>query len=274
MKAYRMNGAGNAFVMLDARGRDRALQLTDDQVLALAALYPFDQLLALESDPETDARLRVWNADGGEVGACGNGTRAAAWLMFQDMPADMLTLSSLGGPMAARRLAGDMAEVDLGPARLDWQDIPLSREMDTVKLDFAVDIPGGGQLSGPGAVSMGNPHAVFFVEDVAALPLSEIGPNVEHDPLFPERVNAGFAEVRGRDSIRLKVFERGAGLTLACGTGAAAALVAAHRRGLADREALIEADGGVLPVRWTDDDHVHLAGPVELEAEVELPEGW
>lgn len=274
MKAYRMNGAGNAFLMLDARGLEAALTPSDDQVRALAALYPFDQLLALEADPDTDARLRVWNADGGEVGACGNGTRAAAWLMFQENRADTLTLSSLGGPMAARRLAGDMAEVDLGPARLDWREIPLGREMDTAKLDFAIDLPGGGQLSEPGAVSMGNPHAVFFVEDVEALPLNEIGPKVEHDPLFPERVNAGFAQVRGRDSIRLKVFERGAGLTLACGTGAAAALVAAHRRELTEREALIEADGGILPVRWAADGHVHLAGPVELEGEVELPDGW
>jgi diaminopimelate epimerase len=274
MKAYRMNGAGNAFVMLDARGRDAALTPSGDQVRALAGLYPFDQLLALETDPDADACLRVWNADGGEVGACGNGTRAAAWLMFQELGKNALTLSSLGGPMGARRLAGDMAEVDLGPARLNWRKIPLSREMDTVKLDFAVDLPGGGQLSGPGAVSMGNPHAVFFVDDVEALPLTEIGPRVEHDPLFPERVNAGFAQVRGRGSIRLKVFERGAGLTLACGTGAAGALVAAHRRGFTDREALVEADGGVLPVRWARDGHVHLAGPVELEGEVDLPAGW
>ena len=274
MKAYRMNGAGNAFVMLDARERTAALTPSEEQVRVLAALHPFDQLLALEADPDTDARLRVWNADGGEVGACGNGTRAAAWLMFQESRADTLTLSSLGGPMAARRLAEDMDEVDLGSARLDWREIPLSREMDTTKLDFAVDLPGGGQLSGPGAVSMGNPHAVFFVDDVEVLPLNKIGPKVEHDPLFPERVNAGFAQVRGRDSIRLRVFERGAGLTLACGTGAAAALVAAHRRGFTDREALVEADGGVLPVRWDAHGHVHLAGPVELEAEVELPEGW
>ncbi len=274
MKAYRMNGAGNAFVLIDARSGGDPLSPSGAQVQALAELQPFDQLLALENDPDRDARLRVWNADGGEVGACGNGTRAAAWLMFQEGGQKTLTLSSLGGPMAARRLADDLAEVDLGPARLDWREIPLARKMDTVKLDYTVDLPGGGQLSGPGAVSMGNPHAVFFVDDVEALPVTEIGPKVEHDPLFPERVNVGFADLRARDSVRLKVFERGAGLTLACGTGAAAALVAAHRRGLADREALIEADGGVLPVRWAEDGHVHLAGPVELEGEVELPAGW
>jgi diaminopimelate epimerase len=172
--------------------------------------------------------------------------------------------------MQAQRLSDGAAEVDLGPARLDWKEIPLSLPMDTVRLDFGVNLPGGGRLDGPGAVSMGNPHVVFAVEDVLALPLAEIGPCIEHDPLFPERVNAGFAQVRDRDDIRLKVFERGAGLTLACGTGACAALVALHRQGLVDREAVIEADGGKLPVRWDSEGHVHLSGPVVLERELDL----
>ncbi len=274
MKAWAMNGAGNAFILIDARGAGRTLAPSRAAVEALAHNHPFDQLLALEDDAGDDARLRVWNCDGGEVGACGNGTRAAAWLMFQDNRADALTLSSLGGPMAARRLDGGAVEVDLGPARLDWREIPLARAMDTVRLDFGVDLAGGGRLSGPGAVSMGNPHVVFFVEDVAALPLGIIGPKIEHDPLFPERVNAGFAQIRGPGDIRLRVWERGAGLTLACGTGAAAALVAACRQGLMGREAVIEADGGALPVRWDEEGHVHLSGPVELEGEVEIPEGF
>lgn len=269
-----MNGAGNAFILIDARGAGRALAPAREAVTALAKAHPFDQLLALEDDGDADARLRVWNRDGGEVGACGNGTRAAAWLMFQDMGRDALTLASLGGPMAARRLDGGAVEVDLGPARLGWCDIPLAREMDTVRLDYGVALPGGGRLEGPGAVNMGNPHAVFFVEDVEALPIAGIGPGVEHDPLFPERVNAGFAQVRGPDSIRLKVWERGAGLTLACGTGAAAALVAAHRQGRTGRDAVIEADGGLLPVRWDAAGHVHLSGPVELEGEAEIGGGF
>lgn len=269
--AFKMNGAGNAFVLIDARGADAPLTLSGDDVRTIHARDPFDQLLALEPDADADARLRVWNADGGEVGACGNGTRAAAWLMFEDGAKPALTLASLGGPLAARRLADGSAEVDLGPPRLDWREIPLARAMDTVRLEYAVGLPGGGRLEGPGAVSMGNPHAVFFVDDVETLPLTEIGPRIEHDALFPERVNAGFAQVLGEDRIRLKVFERGAGLTLACGTGACAALVAAHRRGLTGREAVIVADGGDLPVRWdAADGHVHLSGPVELERAVDL----
>ena len=269
--AFKMNGAGNAFVLIDARGADAPLALTGDEVRAIHAREPFDQLLALEPDADADARLRVWNADGGEVGACGNGTRAAAWLMFEDGATSALTLASLGGPLAARRLADGAAEVDLGAPRLDWRAIPLAREMETVRLDYAVTLPGGGRLDGPGAVSMGNPHTVFFVDDVETLPLTEIGPRIEHDPLFPERVNAGFAQILAEDRIRLKVFERGAGLTLACGTGACAALVAAHRRGLTGRRAAIVADGGELPVRWdAADGHVHLSGPVELERPVSL----
>ncbi len=267
--AWAMNGAGNAFILIDAR-QGGPLALSEADMRALHAAKPFDQLLALEPDADADARLRVWNADGGEVGACGNGTRAAAWLMFEDGASESLALSSLGGLLKARRLADGSAEVDLGAPRLEWREIPLAREMDTVRLDFSVDLPGGWRLDGPGAVSMGNPHAVFFVDDLLALPLAQIGPVVERDPLFPERVNAGFAQVKGRDRIRLRVFERGAGLTLACGTGACAALVAAHRRGLTDREAVIEADGGELPVRWDADGHVHLSGPVEMEGRLEL----
>jgi len=274
MKAWAMNGAGNAFILIDARNHNAPLALAPGAILALARAHPFDQLLALEADREADARLRVWNRDGGEVGACGNGARAAAWLMFEDGARDALTMSSPGGRLNARRLGDGGAEVDLGPARLDWREIPLARVMDTVRMEYAVDLPGGGRLTGPGAVSMGNPHVVFFVDDPDALPLDVIGPGVEHDSLFPERVNAGFARVLEPGLIRLRVWERGAGLTKACGTGAAAALVAACRQGRSGREAVIRADGGDLPVRWTEDGHVHLAGPVALERDIVLPEGF
>lgn len=270
MKAYAMNGAGNAFIVLDARGRGEALSLSADQVAALYTARPFDQIMGIEDHGVADAALRVWNADGGEVGACGNGTRAAAWLVFQDDPRKRLTFATKGGALGARRLDSGAVEVDLGQPRLSWQEIPLARQMETVRLDFGIGLPDGGRLEGPGAVSMGNPHVVFFVDDIAALPIAGIGPRIEHDPLFPERVNAGFAQVLTRDCIRLRVWERGAGLTLACGTGACAALVAAQRRGLVKREAVIIADGGELPVRWGSDGHVHLSGPVEMETGLDL----
>ena len=265
-----MNGAGNAFIVLDRRDASGPAAYTPQDIAAMEVVHAFDQLIVLDPSSEADADLRVWNNDGGEVGACGNGTRAAAWLLFEDGAKSQLSFTSSGGPMRAQRLDNGAAEVDLGPARLDWRDIPLSLPMDTVRLDFGVTLPDGRRLQGPGAVSMGNPHVVFAVEDLASIPITEIGPRIEHDPLFPERVNTGFAQVRGRNDIRLKVFERGAGLTLACGTGACAALVALHRQGLVDREAAIEADGGKLPVRWDDRGHVHLSGPVVLERELDL----
>jgi diaminopimelate epimerase len=271
MTAYRMNGAGNAFVVVDRRGTGRSLAPSVNDVVALNDIAPFDQLIGLEDDPDgADARLRVWNCDGPEVGACGNGTRAAAWLMFQNVQQDELALSSLGGAMSAKRLSDGAVEVDLGLARLDWSQIPLVCAMDTAKMEFEVDLPGGGKLVEPGAVNMGNPHCVFFLDDLDAVPIEEIGPRVELDPHFPEQVNVGFAQVRGCDSIRLRVWERGAGLTQACGTGAAAALVAACRQGLTDRQAIIEADGGSLPVRWDGKGHVHLSGPVEMEGTLTL----
>ena len=270
MTAYAMNGAGNAFIVLDRRDASEPARYGLQDIAAMVDVHPFDQLIVLDPSSDADADLRVWNSDGGEVGACGNGTRAAAWLLFEQGSKRQLSFTSAGGPMRAQRLSDGAAEVDLGPARLDWREIPLSLPMETVRLDFGVNLPGGGRLEGPGAVSMGNPHVVFAVEDVLALPIIEIGPGIEHDPLFPERVNTGFAQVRARDDIRLKVFERGAGLTLACGTGACAALVALHRQGLVDREAVIEADGGKLPVRWDSEGHVHLSGPVVLERELDL----
>ncbi|WP_421861054.1 diaminopimelate epimerase [Oceanicaulis sp.] len=270
MTAYAMNGAGNAFIVIDRRKASGPSRYDLQDIAAMVDVHPFDQLIVLDPSSDADADLRVWNKDGGEVGACGNGTRAAAWLLFEAGSKRQLSFTSSGGPMRAQRLSDGAAEVDLGPARLDWREIPLSLPMDTVRLDFGVNLPGGGRLEGPGAVSMGNPHVVFAVEDVLALPITEIGPSIEHDALFPERVNTGFAQVRDRDDIRLKVFERGAGLTLACGTGACAALVALHRQGLVDREAVIEADGGTLPVRWDSEGHVHLSGPVVLERELDL----
>ena len=214
--------------------------------------------------------MRVLNADGGEVGACGNGARCVGWYLMHADGSDRVTMGSLGGPLAAEA-AGEMrVRVDLGPARTQWQDIPLAREMDTVALDLAVEAEGI-SLAAPGAVSMGNPHCVFFVDDAEAIPAEAIGPVLEHDKLFPERANIGFAQVIAPDRIRLRVWERGAGLTKACGTGAAAAVVAGSRKGLTGRAVTVIADGGELRVEWRADNHVTLEGPVAIDGEIAIP---
>jgi diaminopimelate epimerase len=265
----KMNGLGNDFIVVEAR---RQAFLPDtDTVRALAKRQGgigCDQLIALEPSARSNVFMRIWNADGSEAGACGNATRCVGQILLNETGAAQVSIDTLGGVLIARRGPDDTVTVDMGKPGLDWQQIPLARAMDT----RAIDLEAGSGLSAPGCVSMGNPHVVFFVADVLATPVTKIGPVIEHDPLFPQAVNVGFAQVLARDRIRLKVWERGAGLTLACGTGACAALVAAHRQGLTDRKAVLVMDGGELQIEWrASDDHVLMTGPVETEFEGLLP---
>jgi diaminopimelate epimerase len=269
MHAFLMNGAGNAFLVLDVRAHADFGGLGEDQARQLAQAYAFDQLLIIENSDTGDAFMRVLNADGSQSGACGNGARCVAWLIMRETGATALTLDSAGGRLPATATGEMRVCVDLGLARTDWCAIPLSRKLDTKALPISVDT-GKGFLENPGAVSMGNPHCVFIVADAETIPARAIGHRVEHDPLFPERANIGFAQVIDETNIRLRVWERGAGLTKACGTGAAAALVTTARKGLTGRKATIIADGGKLLAEWRDDDHVTVEGPVELTGEIEV----
>ena len=259
----KMNGAGNDFVVVEARSQPFAPEPAQVRAIAdRAGPSGCDQLIAIEPSAKADAFMRIWNSGGGQVDACGNATRCVGWLLLEEGHKDQATIETNAGMIGVERAGKQRVRVDMGPPRLDWADIPLAAPMDTVSLDIAVDPA----LAYPGAVSMGNPHMVFFVTDVEALDLAEIGPGLEHHPLFPEQVNVGFAEIKARDRIRLRVWERGAGLTKACGTGACAALVAACRRGLTGRSATIEMDGGELFIEWRESDgHVLMTGPVAFE---------
>ena len=270
MKARLMNGAGNRFVLLDVRGQAGLLEIRRSQVRQWARQHGFDQLLALEDSDQGDAFMRIWNADGDEVGACGNGTRAAGWVLLEESGAETVSIATAAGLLSARRAGSFQVSVDMGRPGLDWQSIPLSRQADTVEVDIRYDV-GGVVIERPGAVNMGNPHAVFFIRDVETFPVAKLGPEVEMDPVFPERVNVSFGQIYDPGHIRLRVWERGVGITAACGTAACATLVAAHRRGLAERTASIMADGGELHIEWREsDDHGILTGPVEDEGAVEL----
>ncbi|MBR9826920.1 MAG: diaminopimelate epimerase [Alphaproteobacteria bacterium] len=265
-----MNGAGNRFIFADLRDQTSPLELTSDQVRDLARAHDFDQLLLLETSTAADAFMRIWNCDGAEVEACGNGTRAAAWAMMQSVTAEQVTIDTQGGLLRATRPGEMTISVDMGQPALDWRDIPTTHAVDTLAMDYAAEA-GGVRVEQPGAVNMGNPHAVFFVSDAEAIPLDQIGPRIETDPLFPEKINASFAQILDREHIRLRVWERGAGITAACGTAACATLVAAARRDLTDREATIHADGGDLQIAWrTQDNHVVLTGPVEDEGPIDI----
>jgi diaminopimelate epimerase len=201
--------------------------------------------------------MRIRNPDGAEAGACGNATRCVVERLAAETGRRHQVIRTVAGNLPADLLDDGRVTVDMGPARLDWTDVPLARRMDTLHLDLAL-----GTVADPAACSMGNPHVTFFVDDLEALPIDKLGPALEHHALFPERANIGFAQVLAPDRLRLRVWERGAGLTLACGSGACAALVNAHRRGLVGRRATVVVDGGALEIEWRADGHVLMTGPV------------
>ncbi|HSU05605.1 MAG TPA: diaminopimelate epimerase [Acetobacteraceae bacterium] len=256
----KMHGCGNDFVVLDERAAP--LGLTPARAAALAdrrSGIGCDQLITVEpaSDgSDADAFMRIRNPDGTEAGACGNATRCVAALLSCETGRTRLVIRTVSGNLRAL-VRGGSVTVDMGLARLDWRSIPLARPADTLHLDLAA-----GSLRDPVAASLGNPHATFFVPDVAAVPIEDVGPTLEHDPIFPERANIGVVQVLAPDRIRLRVWERGAGLTRACGSGACAALVNANRRGLTGRIATVIVDGGELVIEWMENGHVLMAGPV------------
>jgi diaminopimelate epimerase len=264
----KMNGAGNDFVVVNAL--ETPFAPTTDQVRALAdreAGEGFDQLIAIEPSETADAFMRVWNADGGQVETCGNALRCVGWLLMQSTGRDRVTIDTLGGPTTANKASDGRVTVDMGAPRLDWDQIPLDEAMDTRGIELQVGPIDDPVLHTPGAVSMGNPHVVFFMDQAPNDAFVRgTGSLIEHHPRFPEGVNVGFAHALASDRIRLRVWERGAGLTKACGTGACAALVATARRGLTGRAATVEVDGGELFIDWDEaSGHVLMTGPVEIE---------
>jgi diaminopimelate epimerase len=266
----KMHGLGNDFVVIDARAQEFALD--DAQARAIADRHTgvgCDQLIIMErpnGERLADVVMRIRNADGGEVAACGNASRCVADIVMRETGRDHVVIETAAGLLDAERASGGRVAVDMGPARLDWRDIPLSEPQDTTHLKLSL-----GPLKDPVAVSMGNPHAVFFVDDAERVDLKSLGPVLEHHPMFPERANIGVAQVLTRDRIRLRVWERGTGITLACGTGACAALVAAARRDLTERKATLIVDGGELEIEWSRDGHVIMTGPVAVSFTGELP---
>ena len=266
----KMNGLGNEIVVLDLRGSDIAV--TPDEARAVSAdpRLAFDQMMVIHdpSTPGTDAFVRILNTDGSPAGACGNGTRCVAWAMTRGSDRTRLTLETKRGLLESVKLGPQMFSVDMGAPELNWRDMPTRDPFaDTSAIDLTYAPLGAPELKRPGLVSMGNPHVVFFVDDPYAYDLEQVGPPLEHHAQFPERANIEFARIVARDHIVLRVWERGAGITQACGSGACAALVAAARRGLTGRKATVSLPGGDLSIEWRADDHVIMTGPVEFEFE-------
>jgi diaminopimelate epimerase len=249
----KMHGAGNDFVVIDSRGGPSA-RVTPALARAVGDRHRgvgFDQLAELRDAPDADLALDFWNADGTMAGACGNATRCVAARVMAETARDRLTIRTARGLLRAERRGAEVW-VNMGTPQLAWHEIPLAREVDTLHLP----LPGA-----PVAVGMGNPHAVHLVADAEAVDLTTLGPGVEHDPLFPARTNVEYVTLTAPDILRMRVWERGTGVTLACGSGACAVAVAVHLRGLTGRRVTIRADGGALQTDWRDDG-VWLTGPV------------
>ncbi len=249
----KMHGAGNDFVVIDSRGRGAVV--TPALARALGDRnrgVGFDQLAEIRDSDSADFALDFWNNDGSRAGACGNATRCVADYMMRQLGKDAISLVTARGGLSALRLPDGRVSVNMGPPQLDWQSVPLAQAVDTLHLPLAGD---------PVAVGMGNPHCVMFVDDAEAVDLPAIGPRYEHDPLYPHRTNVEFASLTAPDRLRMRVWERGAGITLACGSGACATAVAAHLRGLTGRRVTLDLDGGVLEIDWRDDG-VWMTGPV------------
>lgn len=257
-----MHGLGNDFVVIDATKTSVDINETARRRIADRRYgVGCDQLLIIEpaKDQKADIFMRIYNPDGSEAQACGNGTRCTAHLWMRQNNKDHCVIQTVAGLLECKMADNDMVQVDMGAPRLEWDQIPLAEERDTLHLGVGLM---DGPLNDPVAVNVGNPHTVFFVDDVRKVDVEGLGPQVENHVLFPERTNVEFAQVQRADKIRVRVWERGTGVTQACGSGACATMVAAVRRGLTGRKAEIVLDGGSLFLGWREgDDHILMTGP-------------
>jgi diaminopimelate epimerase len=270
----KMNGLGNEIVVLDLRGADVEVSADEARAIHRAKGLAFDQLMVV-SDPhraETAAFVRIYNNDGSEAEACGNGTRCVAYLLMRGRYRNDLKLETSAGVLDCRREGALSFRVDMGEPRLAWSEIPLSRAVaDTRRVALSIEGCDISALGPASVVNMGNPHAIFWVRDTGASDLAAIGPLLETHPIFPEKANISLAHVAARDHIELRVWERGVGLTRACGSAACAALVAAVRDDLTERKARVTLPGGDLTIQWRQaDNRVLMTGPVELESEASI----
>jgi diaminopimelate epimerase len=267
----KMNGLGNEIVVVDLRASPGRISAQEARAAAQPAGAPYDQLMALHAPrtPGTDAYVRIYNSDGSEAGACGNGMRCVADLVFKETGKDALTFETKTGLLNCWKAEGGLFTVDMGPPRFAWDQIPLAEPFqDTRAIELQIGPIDAPLLHSPSVVNMGNPHAVFWVDDVDAYDLARCGPLLENHPMFPERANITLAHVISRDHIRIRTWERGAGLTKACGSAACAAAVAAARLRRTDRKVTVTLPGGDLVIDWRErDDHVLMTGPVEFEFE-------
>jgi len=263
----KMNGLGNDFIVVDLRLTPK--NVSADEIRTFANRKKgigCDQFIAIEG--KNDPVMTIWNADGSSSGACGNAARCIAALLLAETGKEKVSFGTASGIITGWASEDNLISIDMGEPKLRWKQIPLAEQMDDTRyIDIKLGPIDNPVLWGPAAVNMGNPHCIFFVEDAEAQALEKFGPMIEYHPLFPELANVSVAEISTTDTIRLRVWERGVGITKACGTAACAAAVAAHRRRLTGRTVSVVMDGGSLKIEWREDNHVIMTGPYELEFE-------
>lgn len=273
----KMNGLGNEIVVLDLRGSDVVVSAAEARAIASSPATFFEQMMVIHDSatPGLAARIRIYNTDGSEAGACGNGMRCVGWAMTGEgasVISETLLVETKAGLLSIQRDDPWTFTVDMGAPKLRWDEIPLAEEFrDTRMIELQIGPIDAPVLHSPSAVSMGNPHAIFWVDDPYAYELEKLGPLLENHPIFPDRSNIELAAVKARDHIVLRVWERGAGITQACGSGACATVVAAVRKKLTDRRVRVSLPGGDLMIEWREaNDRVYMTGPVELDYEGRL----
>ena len=270
IKAFKMDGLGNDFVIID--NRDKITKLTEAQIIKICDrnFIGCDQLIFIESDSSADASLRFFNSDGGESGACGNGTRCVADLISKEKNNKSIVLNTPSGKLKSQILEKKEVITEIGNARLKWNEIPLSKEMNTKNLNIKIiDINNNEHLGGT-AINVGNPHIIFFVKKIENFNIENVGPKIENHDFFPEKCNVTIAQIINKNLIKVKVWERGAGLTKACGTAACAAAYAGKLNNLTENKTDIEFSTGKLSIFIDENNSIHMKGPVSDIKEINI----
>ena len=269
-KAFKMDGLGNDFVIID--NRQKITNLTKDQIVKICNrnFIGCDQLILIESDSSTDASLRFFNSDGGESGACGNGTRCVADLISKEKNNKSIILNTNSGKLRSQILDKKIVITEIGKARLQWNEIPLSKEMDTKNLNMKITDSNNNEYLGGTAINVGNPHIVFFVKNIHDFNIETVGPEIENHELFPEKCNVTIAQIINKNLIKVKVWERGAGLTKACGTAACATAYAGKLNNLTENKTDIEFSTGKLSILIDENNSIHMKGPVSDIKEINI----
>ena len=270
IKAFKMDGLGNDFVIID--NRQKITNLTKDQIIKICDrnFVGCDQLILIGTDKSVDANLKFYNSDGGESGACGNGTRCVADLISKELNNKSVVLKTVSGNLKSKILGNNIVTTEIGKAKIEWNEIPLSEKLNTNNLNIKINDRNNKEYSGGTAVNVGNPHVIFFVNEIDNFDIKKIGPNIENHKIFPERCNVTIAQIINRSLIKVKVWERGAGLTKACGTAACATAFAGKLNNLTDNETDIEFEKGKLTISIDEKNSIHMRGPVSDIKEINI----